>query len=73
MCSAVSRGKAPSTKMKRTIRRPNNGVPSRRWPGAAAAAGDVFERAEYFLADGDIDQFEAPDLPKEIDDLLVAA
>ncbi len=35
--------------------------------------GDVFERAEYFLEDGDIDQLEAPDLLKEIDDLLAAA
>ena len=35
--------------------------------------GDVFERAEYFLEDGDIDRLEAPDLLKEIDDLLAAA
>ena len=36
-------------------------------------AGDVFERAEHFLADGDIDHIEAPDMLKEIDDLLAAA
>ncbi len=35
--------------------------------------GDVFERAEHFLEDGDIDHLEAPDLLKEIDDLLAAA
>ncbi len=33
----------------------------------------MFERAEYFLEDGDIDRLEAPDLLKEIDDLLAAA
>ncbi len=37
-------------------------------------AGDIFEKAEHFLAgDGDIDADEAPELLKEIDDLLGAA
>ena len=36
-------------------------------------AGDVFERAEVFLADGEIDHLEVPELLKEIDDLLAVA
>ena len=37
-------------------------------------AGDVFSRCQEFLADdGEIDEFEAPELLREIDELLVAA
>ena len=42
-------------------------------PRIGKEAGDVFNRAGEFLADdGEIDEFEAPLLLKEVDELLMA-